>query len=167
MTISQAKIAHFWERVDKSGGDDACWPWMACRTKNGYGRLLWRRPNRPPIEGAHRISFLLTHGWMPEGSGPTKLIVRHTCDNPPCCNPEHLISGTMKENTRDALDRGRFKPPPNPRGAAHPHFKLFPEVVEQVQQLRDSGLSRRQTAQAVGLSLSAVDRAVLRGRTAA
>jgi hypothetical protein len=51
---------------------------------------------------AHQYMYRLTKGSVPEG-----LVVRHTCDNPSCVNPEHLIVGTYKDNTQDAVARGR------------------------------------------------------------
>lgn len=48
----------------------------------------------------HRKVHYLRTGEWPE-------VVRHTCDNPRCVNPEHLIGGTQKDNVQDMLDRGR------------------------------------------------------------
>jgi len=51
---------------------------------------------------AHRIAYELSKGPVPK-----ELIVRHTCDNPPCCNPNHLIPGTDADNAKDKSERGR------------------------------------------------------------
>lgn len=88
----------FWARVDRSAGPDACWPWTLGRQAAGYGKC--KRDGRTVL--AHRLAYELVHGAVPAG-----LIVRHRCDNPPCCNPAHLESGTPKDNTRDMDSRGR------------------------------------------------------------
>jgi len=51
---------------------------------------------------AHRISYSITRGAIPPG-----MVLRHSCDNPQCVNPDHLTPGTHKENMRDIVDRGR------------------------------------------------------------
>lgn len=52
------------------------------------------------------------------------LVVRHTCDNAWCINPEHLIIGTQADNIRDAVARGR-----NAKGTSNGQSKLTPEAV--------------------------------------
>lgn len=49
----------------------------------------------------HRKVFLEAYGYLPD-------IVRHTCDNPRCINPEHLVGGTQQDNMQDRLVRGRW-----------------------------------------------------------
>lgn len=49
----------------------------------------------------HRKVFLDTYGYLPE-------VVRHTCDNPRCINPAHLLAGTQQDNMQDRLSRGRW-----------------------------------------------------------
>ena len=48
----------------------------------------------------------------------------HKCDNPPCSNPEHLYVGTMKDNMRDCVSRGRLGPRPDIRGTKNPKAKI-------------------------------------------
>lgn len=88
----------FWDRVDSSGGPEACWPWIG-PTVQGYGRLnvgsdQWR---------AHRYAFTLANGSIKPGA-----VLMHSCDNPRCCNPAHLREGTKKENSVDASVKGRL-----------------------------------------------------------
>lgn len=51
---------------------------------------------------AHRVAY-----WLTTGEWPADHVVRHTCDNPPCVNPAHLLLGTHSDNTQDKMDRGR------------------------------------------------------------
>lgn len=52
---------------------------------------------------AHRVSYEMRHGPIPDG-----LNILHDCDNPNCVNPSHLKAGTQQENMRDASLRGRL-----------------------------------------------------------
>lgn len=88
---------YFWEQVDKSGGDDACWPWLRS-LRNGMHGSISRDDKK---EWAHRIAYELAHGSRPDG------VVRHTCDFGRCCNPKHLVVGTQADNLRDMWTRGR------------------------------------------------------------
>lgn len=76
-----------------SGG---CLEWAGYRDRGGYGRLNGKL--------AHRLAFIEAFGGSIDG-----LVVMHLCDNPPCCNPEHLRLGTMAENMADAQRKGRMR----------------------------------------------------------
>lgn len=89
----------FWAKVDRSG---ECWLWTASVRRDGYGNF-----NRGSGDGwvsAHRFSYELHHGPI-----PARLLVLHSCDNRRCVNPSHLSLGTHRDNTRDAITKGRFR----------------------------------------------------------
>jgi hypothetical protein len=89
-----------WNFIDKSKGPDACWPWTGAQRKHGYG-VVKRQGKRFT---AHRVAYEQKHGPV-----PANLSVRHLCDNPPCCNPAHLIVGTHAENMAEMSLRGRAR----------------------------------------------------------
>lgn len=89
------KIA-LYERIIRYQDPNACWPWIMYTDEYGYG--LFNIKGRCVY--AHREIYRLE-------IGPPNGIVRHTCDNPPCCRPSHLILGTHADNVADRVARGR------------------------------------------------------------
>ena len=77
-----------------------CWGWIGA-TSSGYGRL-GRGGRGEGLVYAHRLSWELRNGPIPEG-----MCVLHRCDNPPCSNPDHLFLGTKADNNRDMSVKGR------------------------------------------------------------
>ncbi len=106
-------IDRFWAQVN-IGDLEECWEWDGY-TEQGYGRI-WINGKHVP---AHRFSYELEHSPVPSGA-----IVMHTCDNPPCVNPCHLVAGTHAGNTHDALAKGRIS-----QGQSHPLSKLTEEDI--------------------------------------
>jgi hypothetical protein len=97
-TYDAKTIARFWSKVNKRGLDE-CWEWKARRMKGGYGQFTPCTNVKVP---ASRFAFLISKGDIPAGR-----LVCHTCDNPPCCNPKHLVAETPAWNTRDMIRKHR------------------------------------------------------------
>ena len=77
--------------------DAGCWEWAGTK-RGGYGMLS----HGNKTVSAHRVAYAAYHGPIPAG-----MVVRHTCDNPSCINPDHLCHGTQQDNVMDREARGR------------------------------------------------------------
>ena len=81
----------FWSKVDKT---NECWEWTASTTGNGYGQF-WINGK---LTGAHRVSYEMEYGPIPDG-----LQIDHLCENKLCVRPSHLEAVTQQENLRRAV----------------------------------------------------------------
>jgi hypothetical protein len=144
MLTGGSLFERLWCRVDR-GNPDACWEWGGYRQRNGvgYGVMMWK--GRQLL--VHRVAFFLAYGHWPN-------ICRHRCDNPPCCNPAHLLDGTRKDNVRDAVQRGFW-------GRA----KLTEEDVREIRRrYAAGGVTQRALADEFGVKSETVGNAIS-GRT--
>lgn len=109
----------FWSRTRSV--ESGCIIWTGAKFKHGYGRVN----SGGKFLKAHRIAWELHNKTtIPEG-----LMILHSCDNPPCCNPDHLSPGTALQNTRDMYDRGRDN---HERGEARYCAKMNEEKVREI-----------------------------------
>lgn len=106
----------FWEKVDISGGADACWPWTGAisytkrRRKHGgkfakrWGREIIQQAGRGSRTlKAHRLALCFTGSGLEEYDRPEQ--AAHTCNNRLCCNPVHLYWATEQQNVEDRYGR--------------------------------------------------------------
>lgn len=122
--------------------DGDCWEWQSTRNRNGYGKF-WL-DGRTDL--AHRVSYRIAKGAIPQG-----MQIRHTCDNPPCVNPKHLLIGTGKQNARDALDRGRYR-----QGAGNGRARLTSQQVLDIRRRLSEGEMQVALAREYGVCKSTV-----------
>ncbi len=92
-----------------------CIEWLGYRTKAGYGEC--ERDGKK--QRAHRLMMADWLGIPIEALDG--ICVLHTCDNPPCCNPDHLFLGDHQDNVRDREEKGRGVAPV---GSQHGQSKL-------------------------------------------
>jgi hypothetical protein len=109
----------FMRRVNMAKGDE-CWTFQGRLSNKGYATFDWRAPWEDRSRGhpASRMMWLILNGRIPDD-----LEVCHSCDNPACCNPEHLWLGTHKENMEDMSKKGRGGKAGR-KGSAHHGAKL-------------------------------------------
>ena len=127
----ETRKEEFWKGVIKHPGN-GCWEWTGSKKESGYGTIV--------IHGgrysAHRLSYEMAFGEIPDG-----LVIRHSCDNPSCVRPNHLLSGTQKDNVADMWERGRANNSDGSHiaGEKHPLSKLTAEQVLAIRQDERSG----------------------------
>lgn len=163
MTTEELRAAlgdNFWNRVDTSAGEGACWPWMGARYgKDRYGAVSVKLAGGRKICGTHRVAFLLSGGTLSD----LKPHVLHSCDNKICCNPVHLSAGSHSENIRQACERGLFTPPKN-IGDTHTWAIVTCEDVREIRRRLSLGETRKALAKEYGMSRSGIDH-LASGRT--
>lgn len=107
----------FWKGLVKG---PSCWVWGGAKSALGYGRMTAGRKTQLKT---HRVSWMLHHGSL-----ANEAAVLHRCDNPCCCNPDHLFLGTQMDNVIDMIQKNRNSAPPKTYGEKH-HNTKFSEAA--------------------------------------
>lgn len=102
------------------GDKSHCWIWLGHKNNKGYGYVSVGGK----LDVAHRHAWRAFCGGIPNG-----MHVLHHCDNPPCCNPDHLFLGTNADNVRDRIAKGRSA---DVRGAKNGRAKLTEDDVRAI-----------------------------------
>lgn len=155
-------VERFEERRDKSRD---CWEWTGGKTVAGYG-LFCTEGNRHVL--AHRFAYELAYGAIPDG-----LLVCHSCDNPPCCNPDHLWLGNDAVNAADMVAKGRSTrgdrhglrqhPEKAAHGERHTHAKLREvDVIAIRTRYAAGGVTMQALANEYGINCSAISNVITR-----
>lgn len=152
MNITEQTITRFWSKVDKNGD---CWVWTGSRFTDGYGQFTVA----PRNVRAHRFSWVVSHGAIPDG-----LCVCHKCDNPACVRPDHLFLATSQENTQDKVNKSRqargLRISGNQlnlvTGAGHHSAKLTPTQVREIRAAIEEGTTNTVLGRRYGVSGAAI-----------
>jgi hypothetical protein len=113
----------FWAKVVKS---DGCWLWTGCRSVKagtgqlGYGQIRVGGMQSLRATTAHRVSWMLAHGPVPEGCD-----ICHRCDNPACVRPDHLFLGSRQDNVKDMHGKKRW-----PASSIRLPVSLVPRLIK-------------------------------------
>lgn len=154
-TMPVSAQARFWASVETTPNVNECWLWRKGRNNDGYGRF-----NVPKAGGGFsNIQATRAMMFLTQGPFDNSLLVRHTCDNPPCVNPLHLELGTHLDNAKDMTDRQRQS-----RGELHPKTTIAEHVVKDIRRRAIAGEPYAHIARDTGLHLNTV-LGIAKGRT--
>ena len=129
-------------------GVSDCWTWTGNKNSDGYGIM----PHSMDGKLSHRFVYEMYKGEL-----SSKDVVMHTCDNPPCVNPNHLMKGTQAENISDMVAKKRQW---RPVGSSNPKAKLDNEKVSEIRRLFNNGKEVKHIAKLYDVAISTIYRVV-------
>lgn len=147
--LSDKEISNFWAKVTIGTSTD-CWHWVAATRPTGLGYGAFSINGRS--YRAHRIAWFLYNRRR-----PGNLPVCHHCDNPRCCNPHHLFLGTLSDNCKDMVQKGRGV---DNRGENYGQAKLSNADISQIRKLYNLGYPQYNIAKEFQIHQATVSRIV-------
>jgi hypothetical protein len=156
--LTDDEISRFWSKI-RPAEPGACWVWTKEVNNMGYGRFTtWQHGGRTRFL-THRLAYQLTTGLPLVG-----VVLLHSCDNPPCCNPAHLTPGTQAQNVADMKTKGRAVSPPTHRGESAWQGKLNDHKVIEIRRRCANGETQASLAKEFSVDPSMIS-AVVRRKT--
>ena len=152
--ITDPDIIHrFITKVDVDYSEEGCWEWQAGRVNDDDETYGCFRVGDDTVL-AHRVSYRIHFGTIPEGT-----CVLHAKDHPPCTNPRHLSLGKQEDNLSEAANKGNMG---YPRGIDR-HDGLSATEVREIRRLRnEEGLTYEAIADKIGTTHKTVGE-IIRG----
>lgn len=153
--LTDKEFLRFRYGIDDHEGDRSkCWNWSRAVNRDNRGTLKIRHNGVEQNIYVARIAFKLATGIDPVG-----FVVAHTCDNPRCCNPDHLFKATQTENVIDKVNKSR-----QARGRQMPFARLSDEVVAIIRkEYRPWKMGFRKLAERFGVGKSTIEYALKHG----
>jgi hypothetical protein len=139
----------FWGKVKRA--ENGCWLWQGAVNTTGYGMANWTRSKNLV---AHRLAWELLRGQPPAG-----LRALHKCDTPRCVNPDHIFWGTQKDNSADAMAKGRTTLGKQPKQRL-----IDAQKVREIRALKAAGAKGVELAKKFGIHPNSIS-SILTGRT--
>ena len=159
----RAKLAAKIQAYSEVNLETGCWEWQRYCYPNGYGGCSIHGKSL----GAHRVSFFVFNGEIPDG-----LCVCHTCDVRNCVNPNHLFLGTQYENLQDAKNKNwrLGRKPGNPssfdylRGEKQHNAKLIADDVFMIRKMAELGYAHQFISEQFNVGRAQISRIIRRER---
>jgi hypothetical protein len=107
--------------------ETGCLEWKGSTVKGGYGQIGNERGRKPPFLMVNRAAYEEWVGPIPEG-----MFVLHSCDNPPCIEPNHLFLGDHDANMADKAAKGRGRVPQSRSRTYLSHVQKL-AIIEQLE----------------------------------
>ncbi|MCU0905634.1 MAG: HNH endonuclease [Tabrizicola sp.] len=148
MTLKRYQSFDQWLVRDERTG---CKNFTGCKVGAGYGRLRIGEK----IILAHRHAYELENGPIPAG-----MLVCHKCDNPACCNHEHLFLGSQITNMQDRAGKGRYGT--QAKGQSNGAAKLTDADIPAIRKLLAEGRRQKDIAEMYGVTQPLISMIALR-----
>ncbi len=149
------ELKKFWAKVKIIDDEKSCWEFTGSRDKDGYGRIGVERKGFKKTYKAHRLSWTLQNGPIPDEN-----CICHRCDNPPCVRPDHLELGTVWDNNHDKEKKNR-----DARGERNGMRRLSERHIQEIRDFWDTGQYTQSDLGAIyEVSQSAISKIVTRKR---